>query len=120
MGAEIFHSLKAVLKAKGLNTAVGDEGGFAPNLGSNEEALQTIMEAIEKAGYKPGEEVRLAMDVAASELFNKEDGKYHLLVKALLNHLKRWLLSTKSLLTSTQSFLSKTDLMKTTGMALSY
>jgi enolase len=78
MGAEIFHSLKSVLKEKGLNTAVGDEGGFAPNLGSNEEALQTIMEAIEKAGYKPGEEVRLAMDVAASELFNKEDGKYHL------------------------------------------
>jgi enolase len=78
MGAEIFHSLKSVLKAKGLNTAVGDEGGFAPNLGSNEEALQTIMEAIEKAGYKPGEEVRLAMDVAASELFKKEDGKYHL------------------------------------------
>jgi enolase len=78
MGAEIFHSLKSVLKAKGLNTAVGDEGGFAPNLGSNEEALQTIMEAIEKAGYKPGEQVRLAMDVAASELFNKEDGKYHL------------------------------------------
>ncbi|MFG6495569.1 phosphopyruvate hydratase [Fictibacillus sp. UD] len=78
MGTEIFHSLKSVLKEKGLNTAVGDEGGFAPNLGSNEEALQTIMEAIEKAGYKPGEEVRLAMDVAASELFNKEDGKYHL------------------------------------------
>ncbi|GGB45343.1 phosphopyruvate hydratase [Fictibacillus barbaricus] len=78
MGAEIFHNLKSVLKEKGLNTAVGDEGGFAPNLGSNEEALQTIMEAIEKAGYKPGEEVRLAMDVAASELFNKEDGKYHL------------------------------------------
>ncbi|MBY6036829.1 phosphopyruvate hydratase [Fictibacillus nanhaiensis] len=78
MGTEIFHSLKAVLKEKGLNTAVGDEGGFAPNLGSNEEALQTIMEAIEKAGYKPGEEVRLAMDVAASEMFNKEDGKYHL------------------------------------------
>ncbi|SDN00002.1 enolase [Fictibacillus solisalsi] len=78
MGAEIFHSLKSVLKDKGLNTAVGDEGGFAPNLSSNEEALQTIMEAIEKAGYKPGEEVRLAMDVASSELFNKEDGKYHL------------------------------------------
>ncbi|ANX13555.1 phosphopyruvate hydratase [Fictibacillus arsenicus] len=78
MGTEIFHSLKAVLKEKGLNTAVGDEGGFAPNLSSNEEALQTIMEAIEKAGYKPGEEVRLAMDVAASELFKKEDGKYHL------------------------------------------
>lgn len=78
MGAEIFHSLKSVLKAKGLNTAVGDEGGFAPNLKSNEEALQTIMEAIEKAGYKPGEQVKLAMDVASSELFNKEDGKYHL------------------------------------------
>lgn len=78
MGAEIFHSLKAVLKAKGLNTAVGDEGGFAPNLKSNEEALQTIIEAIEKAGYKPGEQVMLAMDVASSELYNKEDGKYHL------------------------------------------
>ncbi|WP_342528508.1 phosphopyruvate hydratase [Chryseomicrobium sp. FSL W7-1435] len=78
MGAEIFHSLKAVLKERGLNTAVGDEGGFAPNLKSNEEALVTIMEAIENAGYKPGEEVLLAMDVAASELFNKEDGKYHL------------------------------------------
>lgn len=78
MGAEIFHSLKAVLKEAGLNTAVGDEGGFAPNLKSNEEALSTIMTAIEKAGYKPGEEVLLAMDVASSELFNKEDGKYHL------------------------------------------
>ncbi|MFB5088645.1 phosphopyruvate hydratase [Psychrobacillus sp. PGGUH221] len=78
MGTEIFHSLKAVLKEAGLNTAVGDEGGFAPNLKSNEEALSTIMTAIEKAGYKPGEEVLLAMDVASSELFNKEDGKYHL------------------------------------------
>lgn len=78
MGAEIFHALKSVLQGKGLNTAVGDEGGFAPNLGSNEEALSTIIEAIEKAGYKPGEEVLLAMDVAASEIYNKEDGKYHL------------------------------------------
>lgn len=78
MGVEIFHGLKAVLHAKGLNTAVGDEGGFAPNLASNEEALQTIMEAIEKAGYKPGEEIRLAMDAAASEFYNAEDGKYHL------------------------------------------
>jgi enolase len=78
MGAEIFHNLKAVLKSKGLNTAVGDEGGFAPNLGSNEEALQTIIEAIKKAGYKPGEEVMLAMDAASSEFYNKEDGKYHL------------------------------------------
>ncbi|MED0686352.1 phosphopyruvate hydratase [Anoxybacillus ayderensis] len=78
MGAEIFHSLKSVLKAKGYNTAVGDEGGFAPNLRSNEEALETIIEAIEKAGYKPGTEVMLAMDVASSELYNKETGKYHL------------------------------------------
>ncbi|WLR41420.1 phosphopyruvate hydratase [Bacillus carboniphilus] len=76
MGAEIFHNLKSVLKSKGYNTAVGDEGGFAPNLGSNEEALQTIIEAIEKAGYKPGEQIMLAMDVASSELY--EDGKYHL------------------------------------------
>lgn len=78
MGAEIFHSLKSVLRGKGLNTAVGDEGGFAPNLKSNEEALKTIIEAIEKAGYTPGEQIMLAMDVAASELYKKEDGKYHL------------------------------------------
>ncbi|WP_432352701.1 phosphopyruvate hydratase [Sporosarcina sp. A2] len=78
MGAEIFHGLKAVLHEKGLNTSVGDEGGFAPNLSSNEEALSTIVEAIEKAGYKPGEDIMLAMDAAASEFFNKEDGKYHL------------------------------------------
>jgi enolase len=78
MGTEIFHSLKAVLKAKGMNTSVGDEGGFAPNLSSNEEALSIILEAIEKAGYEPGEDVLLAMDVAASEFFNKEDGTYNL------------------------------------------
>lgn len=76
MGAEIFHNLKKVLSSKGYNTAVGDEGGFAPNLKSNEEALSTIIEAIEKAGYKPGEQVQLAMDAAASEIY--EDGKYHL------------------------------------------
>lgn len=76
MGAEIFHNLKSVLKSKGLNTAVGDEGGFAPNLGSNEEALQVIIEAIEKAGYKPGEEVFLGMDVASTEFY--KDGKYTL------------------------------------------
>ncbi|GIO14873.1 enolase [Cohnella xylanilytica] len=75
-GAEIFHALKSVLKAKGLNTAVGDEGGFAPNFGSNEEALSTIIEAIEKAGYKPGVDVFLGMDVASTEFF--KDGKYHL------------------------------------------
>lgn len=78
MGTEIFHNLKAVLSSKGLNTAVGDEGGFAPNLGSNREALEVIMEAIEKAGYKAGEEVFLGMDVASSEFYNKETGKYDL------------------------------------------
>ena len=74
MGAEVFHALKKVLKGKGLNTAVGDEGGFAPNLASNEEAIQTILEAIETAGYKPGVDVKLAMDVASSEFY--QDGKY--------------------------------------------
>lgn len=74
MGAETFHALKRILKEKGLNTAVGDEGGFAPDLGSNEEALQLIIEAIEQAGYKPGKEIGLAMDAAANEFYKK--GKY--------------------------------------------
>ncbi|WDV47090.1 phosphopyruvate hydratase [Clostridiaceae bacterium M8S5] len=78
MGAEIFHNLKTVLKSKGLNTAVGDEGGFAPNLTSNEEALATIVEAIKKAGYKPGEEVKLALDVAATEIYDEETKTYNL------------------------------------------
>lgn len=76
MGAEVFHNLKKVLAGRGLNTAVGDEGGFAPDLNSNEEAIQVIMEAITKAGYKPGEDICLAMDVAATELF--KDGRYEL------------------------------------------
>ena len=76
MGAEIFHALKKVLKSKGYNTAVGDEGGFAPNLKSNEEALQVIMEAIESAGYIAGEEILLALDVAASEIY--ADGIYNM------------------------------------------
>ena len=74
MGAEIFHALKSVLKSKGYNTSVGDEGGFAPNLKSNEEALEVIVEAIGKAGYKAGDDVLLALDVASSELW--KDGKY--------------------------------------------
>ncbi len=75
MGAEIFHALKKVLKNKGYNTSVGDEGGFAPNLKSNEEALQVIMEAIKAAGYKAGEDILLALDVAASEIY--KDGQYN-------------------------------------------
>lgn len=76
MCAEIYHSLKKVLKDRGLSTAIGDEGGFAPNLASNEEALQVIVAAIEKAGYKPGEQVALALDVAASEIY--DNGRYNL------------------------------------------
>jgi enolase len=73
-GAEIYHALKGVLKAKGKSTGVGDEGGFAPSLAANEEAIEVILEAVEKAGYKPGEQVRIALDPAASEFY--EDGKY--------------------------------------------
>ena len=78
MGAETFHALKSVLKKKGQVTAVGDEGGFAPNLEDNEAPLKCIMEAIEAAGYKPGEEICIAMDVAASEFYNAETGMYEL------------------------------------------
>lgn len=76
MGAEVFHSLKKVLGEKGLACGVGDEGGFAPNLGSNREALELIVEAITKAGYKPGEDVMLGLDVAATEMYNKDTKKY--------------------------------------------
>ena len=75
-GTEIFHALKSVLKARGLSTAVGDEGGFAPDLKSNEEAVETILEAIAKAGYRAGEDVYLGLDVASSEFY--ENGKYNL------------------------------------------
>ncbi|MBW6461201.1 MAG: phosphopyruvate hydratase [Bacteroidales bacterium] len=78
MGAEVFHNLKAVLKKKNYSTNVGDEGGFAPNLGSNEEAIQVVLEAIEKAGYKPGEDIYIALDPAASEYFIPEEKVYHL------------------------------------------
>jgi len=84
MGSETFHNLKAVLKGRKLSTAVGDEGGFAPNLGSNEEALQAIVEAIEKAGYRPGEEIAIAIDAAANSFF--KDGKYVLAAEKNPNH----------------------------------
>jgi len=77
-GAEIFHSLKKVLKEKGLNTAVGDEGGFAPDLKTNEDALKVIMEAIEKAGYVPGKDIKIALDVAATEMYDAESNIYNL------------------------------------------
>jgi len=78
MGAEVFHSLKAVLKEKGLSTAVGDEGGFAPNLSSNEEAIKVILEAVKKAGYEPAKDIKLALDVAASEFYDETSRKYKL------------------------------------------
>ena len=76
MGCEIFHALKKVLKEQGLSTAVGDEGGFAPNLASNVAALESLCTAVEKAGYKLGDEIVFALDVASSEFFDKEKGKY--------------------------------------------
>ncbi|MBX4197938.1 phosphopyruvate hydratase [Candidatus Parcubacteria bacterium] len=76
MGAEVFHTLKKILASRGLNTSVGDEGGFAPSLPKNEAAIEVILEAIEKAGYKPGKDISIALDAAASELY--KDGEYHL------------------------------------------
>jgi enolase len=75
-GTEVFHHLKSVLKSRGMSTNVGDEGGFAPNLGSNEEAIQVVLEAIEKAGFTPGEDMHIALDAASSEFFDASTGKY--------------------------------------------
>jgi len=77
MGAEVFHHLKSVLKKKGYSTNVGDEGGFAPNIKSNEEAIETVLTAIEAAGYKPGQDIFIAMDAAASEFYLEDEGLYH-------------------------------------------
>ena len=77
MGSEIFHNLKSVLKDKGHSTNVGDEGGFAPNLGSNEEAIEVVLQAIERAGYKPWDDVRIALDPASSEFYIPEEKVYH-------------------------------------------
>ncbi|MGK0363476.1 MAG: enolase [Saprospiraceae bacterium] len=78
MGVEVFHTLKSVLKSKGLATNVGDEGGFAPNIGSNKEAIEIVLQAIEKAGYRPGEDIMIAMDAAASEFYLEDEKVYHL------------------------------------------
>ena len=78
MGAEIFHELKAVLKEMGMNTAVGDEGGFAPNLATNEDAIRAILEAVERAGYEAGKDIKIALDVAASEFYDSEKDNYNL------------------------------------------
>lgn len=88
MCVEIYHNLKSVLQKKGLSTGVGDEGGFAPNLASNEEALQVIVEAIKNAGYKPGEEVKLALDVAATELYDENKETYKLSGEGIIKSAK--------------------------------
>ena len=98
MGVEVFHNLKSVLKEKGLSTNVGDEGGFAPNLSSNEEAVELIIKAIEKAGYVAGKDVFIALDVASSEFYNEEEKKYHfkwstgnkLTSEEMVDYLKSW------------------------------
>lgn len=97
MGAEVFHNLKKVLKENGHSTNVGDEGGFAPDLKSNEEAIETVLKAIERAGYKPGKDIFIALDPAASEFYNKEKGVYflkstnqELSSKDMVNYWKVW------------------------------
>lgn len=97
MGAEVFHNLKKVLKENGHSTNVGDEGGFAPDLKSNEEAIETVLQAIERAGYKPGKDIFIALDPAASEFYNKEKGVYflkstnqELSSKDMVNYWKVW------------------------------
>jgi len=97
MGAEVFHNLKKVLKENGHSTNVGDEGGFAPDLNSNEEAIETVLKAIKRAGYKPGEDIYIALDPAASEFYDKEKGIYHLKStnqelssKDMVNYWKVW------------------------------
>ncbi|MGA2171636.1 MAG: phosphopyruvate hydratase [Sedimentisphaerales bacterium] len=99
MGAETFHTLKKVLKEKGYNTSVGDEGGFAPSLKSNEEALEVVMDAIKKAGYKPGKDIAIALDPAANEMFDAKTGKYSFFKsdpkkkvasEALVEHWAKW------------------------------
>ena len=109
MGSEIFHTLQKNLKAAGHNTNVGDEGGFAPNLKSAEEALTFIVDAIKAAGYKPGEDVVLAMDAASSEFY--ENGKYE------LKGVKKWLNSTRNCVLNSRFSLLKTVWLKMTGKA---
>jgi enolase len=77
MGVEVFHHLKSVLKSKGYSTNVGDEGGFAPNIKSNEEAIEIVLKSIESAGYRPGIDIMIAMDAAASEFYNEKEKVYH-------------------------------------------
>lgn len=116
MSAEVFHSLKSVLKGKGLNTSVGDEGGFAPNLKSNEEALACIMTAIEKANYKAGKDIMIALDCAASSFYEKGN-MFWQRKRNLKNQPKNWLISMPTLSLNIRLSPLKTDWRKTTGRA---
>ena len=117
MGCEIFHALKKVLKEQGLSTAVGDEGGFAPNLASNVAALESLCTAVEKAGYKLGDEIVFALDVASSEFFDKEKGKY-VFVKVTDQSVTptKWWHFIKNWLINFLFVQSRMDVTKTIGM----
>lgn len=115
MNAEIYHTLKSLLKEKGLSTALGDEGGFAPNLKCNSEAIEVILEAVKKAGYKPGKDIVMALDVASSEFY--KDGKYVLEGEGVEKLLKRWLNISPNCAKNIRLFLLKTAWLKTTGTA---
>ena len=115
-GVETFHTLKGLLKQRNLSTAVGDEGGFAPRLERNEAAIQVILEAIEKAGYRPGEDIAIALDAASSEFFDKAKNAVHVRRQAHRRRAARST-STRRSATSTRSSRSKTAAPRTTGMA---
>ena len=112
-GVETFHQLKKVLNDKGMSTAVGDEGGFAPNLESNEAAIHVILTAIEAAGYKPGEQIKLALDCASTEFYDSKTGLYEMDGKKIRS--TNWLESGRPGPKSTRSARSKTAVQKTTG-----
>ena len=118
MGAEIFHTLKKVLQERGLSTGVGDEGGFAPNLESNEEALEVIVEAIEKAGYKPGEQIMHRARSRRQRVLRRGRGEYELDGRGPRAHsASRWSTSAPTWSTATRSSASRTAWPRTTGTA---
>ena len=120
MCAEVFHNLKSVLKSKGMNTAVGDEGGFAPNLASNADAIANIVEAIEKAGYVPGRDIRIALDVAATEIYDEKEKTYFLAGEGIKKRRRRWWITMRSCAKSIRSFPLRTALRRKTGRAGSF
>ena len=117
MGVEVFHSLKKVLSGQGKSTSVGDEGGFAPDLATNEEALEVILQAIDKAGYRAGEDVVLALDVAASELYRRRRVRLPQVRRASAATPRRWSSSTPTGRSATPSAPSRTRWTRTTGTA---